>query len=207
MPISRLWVFSHPALALILAMAAAFPSTTRSSGETFIATEVCFAPIVEPDDAPLGGEVPQSSQLASAPFSRASEADMRRYSAIINVASRANGVEGELVHAIIWAESSYNPNAVSPAGAAGLMQLMPETARSYGVRNVFDPAENIHAGVKIMRQLLARFDGDPELALAAYNAGPYAVIRAGNRIPPHPETVAYVPKVMDYYRRLQARKA
>ena len=132
---------------------------------------------------------------------------MRLYSAIINVASRANGVEGELVHAIIWAESSYNPNAVSPAGAAGLMQLMPETARSYGVRNVFDPAENIQAGVKIMRQLLAKFDGDPELALAAYNAGAYAVIRAGNRIPPHPETEAYVPKVMDYYRRLQARKA
>jgi soluble lytic murein transglycosylase-like protein len=204
-PMTRLWVFSRPALALFFAMAAAFPSTTRPSGEDFIATAVCFAPVVETGDAPLGGEAPQSWQLA--PFNRPTEADMRRYSAIINIASRANGVEGELVHAIIWAESSYNPNAVSPAGAAGLMQLMPETARSYGVRNVFDPAENIHAGVKIMRQLLAKFGGDPELALAAYNAGANAVIRAGNRIPPHPETEAYVPKVMDYYRRLQARKA
>jgi len=201
-PISRLWVFSRPVLALVFAMAAAFP--TRPSGEDFIITEACFAPRDEPGDAPMGEA---ASQLAPPPFIAPTAADMRRYAAIINVASRANGVEGDLVHAIIWAESSYNPNAVSPAGAAGLMQLMPETARSYGVRNVFDPAENIHAGVKIMRQLLAKFDGDPELALAAYNAGPYAVIRAGNRIPPHPETEAYVPKVMDYYRRLQARKA
>jgi soluble lytic murein transglycosylase-like protein len=204
-PISRLWVSSRPALALLFAMAAAFPGITRPSAADFIATQVCYAPGVEPGDAPLGDEAPASPQQA--PFTAPTEADMRHYSAIVKVASRANGVEGELVHAIIWAESSYNPNAVSPAGAAGLMQLMPETARSYGVRNVFDPAENIHAGVKIMRQLLAKFDGDPELALAAYNAGPYAVIRAGNRIPPHPETEAYVPKVMDYYRRLQARKA
>jgi soluble lytic murein transglycosylase-like protein len=204
-PVFRLRVFSRPALALVFAMAAAFP--TRPSGEDFIASQVCFAPGDEPGEAPGGGEASQSAQVAPAPFTAPTEADMRRYSAIINVASRANGVEGELVHAIIWAESSYNPNAVSPAGAAGLMQLMPETARSYGVRDVFDPQENIQAGVKIMRQLLAKFDGDPELALAAYNAGANAVIRAGNRIPPHPETEAYVPKVMDYYRRLQARKA
>jgi soluble lytic murein transglycosylase-like protein len=204
-PISRLWVSSRPALALLFAMAAAFPGITRPSAADFIATQVCYAQGVEPGDAPLGEEAAASPQPA--PFTAPTDADMRRYSAIVKVASRANGVEGELVHAIIWAESSYNPNAVSPAGAAGLMQLMPETARSYGVRNVFDPAENIHAGVKIMRQLLAKFDGDPELALAAYNAGPYAVIRAGNRIPPHSETEAYVPKVMDYYRRLQARKA
>jgi soluble lytic murein transglycosylase-like protein len=134
-------------------------------------------------------------------------ADMRRYAAIILGASRRNGVERELVHAMIWAESSFNPKAVSPAGASGLMQLMPETARIYGVDDVFDPEENIHAGVKMMGELLARFDGDVELALAAYNAGPNAVIRAGNRIPRRPETEAYVPKVMDHYRRLQGRKA
>ena len=135
------------------------------------------------------------------------DAEMRRYAAIIRGASRSHGVEGELVHAMIWAESSFNPNAVSPAGASGLMQLMPETARSYGVSNVFDPEQNIRAGVKIMGQLLAQFDGDMELALAAYNAGPNAVIRAGNRIPPQRETEAYVPKVIAYYHRLQARKA
>jgi soluble lytic murein transglycosylase-like protein len=151
---------------------------------------------------------PQSQpQPQDAPAAVPTDAEMRRYAAIIRGACRANGVEGELVHAMIWAESSFNPNAVSPAGAGGLMQLMPETARSYGVRDVFDPEQNIRAGVKIMGQLLAQFDGDVELALAAYNAGPNAVIRAGNRIPAHPETEAYVPKVMDYYRRLQARKA
>ncbi len=142
-----------------------------------------------------------------APVLLPTDADMRRYAAIIRGACRGKVVEGDLVHAMIWAESSFNPNAVSPAGAGGLMQLMPETARIYGVENVFDPEENIRAGVKIMGELLAQFDGDMELALAAYNAGPNAVIRAGNRIPQHPETLAYVPKVMDYYRRLQARKA
>ena len=167
---------------------------------------VIESPVVELQarvEAPAVAEPePQSAQLQIP-----TDAEMRRYAAIIRGACRANGVEGELVHAIIWAESSFNPNAVSPAGASGLMQLMPETARSYGVRDVFDPEENIRAGVKIMGRLLAQFDGDVELALAAYNAGPNAVIRAGNRIPPHPETEAYVPKVMDYYRRLQARKA
>jgi hypothetical protein len=143
----------------------------------------------------------------SAQFQTPTDMEMRHYAAIIRGACRGNRVEGDLVHAIIWAESSFNPNAVSPAGASGLMQLMPETARSYGVSDVFDPEENIRAGVKIMARLLAQFDGDVELALAAYNAGPTAVIRAGNRIPPLRETEAYVPKVMVHYRRLQARKA
>jgi len=151
--------------------------------------------------------VEPESEPAPAPAQVPTAADMRRYAAIVQAAARAQGVEGDLVHAIIWAESSYNPDAVSSAGAAGLMQLMPETARLYGVRNVFDPEENIRAGVKILKRLLVQFDGDLELALAAYNAGPNAVIRAGNRIPPHAQTEAYVPRVLDYYRRLQARKA
>jgi soluble lytic murein transglycosylase-like protein len=132
--------------------------------------------------------------------------DARPFHQIVETASRTYGVDGALVHAVIWAESSYNPRAVSPAGASGLMQLMPETAKRYGVIDVFDPKQNIHAGVKHLRDLLAQFEGDVELAIAAYNAGPYAVIRAGNRIPPHLETAAYVPKVIDYYRRSQARK-
>ena len=138
---------------------------------------------------------------------RPTAADLRRYAAIIRGAARAHGVEGELVQAVIWAESSYNPDALSPAGAAGLMQLMPRTAERYGVRNVFDPEENIRAGVKMLGELLVQFDGDVELTLAAYNAGPNAVIRAGNRIPPQPETAAYVPRVLAYYHRLQARRA
>ena len=126
------------------------------------------------------------------------------FSRIVETASRAHGVEGRLVHAVIWAESSYNPKAVSPSGAAGLMQLMPETAKRYGVRDTFDPAQNIDGGVKHLKGLLDQFDGDLELVVAAYNAGANAVVRAGNRIPPYPQTAAYVPKVIAYYHRLEA---
>ena len=127
------------------------------------------------------------------------------YSSLVEIASRTHGVEDRLVHAVIWAESSYNAKAVSASGAEGLMQLMPATAKRYGVRDSFDPAQNINGGVKHLKELLDQFDGDLELAVAAYNAGAYAVIRAGNRIPNYPQTAAYVPKVIAYYHRLEAR--
>ena len=134
------------------------------------------------------------------------EADIRRYQAIVEAAARSHGVDTALVHAVISAESGYNPNAVSRRGASGLMQLMPDTARRYGVRNLFDPVENIQGGVRYLKDLLAMFNGNMELALAGYNAGENAVIRAGNRIPPYAETAAYVPKVIDIYHRFRARK-
>ncbi len=83
------------------------------------------------------------------------------------------------------------------------MQLMPATAKRYGVRDSFDPVQNITGGVKHLRELLDQFDGDRELAVAAYNAGAGAVVRAGNRIPPYPQTAAYVPKVIAYYNKLE----
>ncbi len=132
------------------------------------------------------------------------EGDFRRFAAIVEKASRDHGVDAALVHAVILAESSYDPDARSPAGAAGLMQLMPGTARHYGVKDLFDPSQNIHGGVSFLRDLLQQFDGNMELALAAYNAGTTAVIRAGRRIPPLAETQAYVPKVIDHYRRFRA---
>ncbi|HEY2630563.1 MAG TPA: lytic transglycosylase domain-containing protein, partial [Usitatibacter sp.] len=107
-----------------------------------------------------------------------------------------------LVHAVISAESNYNPKAVSRTGAQGLMQLMPETARRYGVQNSMDPIENIHAGTKYLRDLLAMFKGRMDLAVAAYNAGENAVIRNGG-IPPYAETRNYVPKVLGFYRNFQ----
>jgi soluble lytic murein transglycosylase-like protein len=85
------------------------------------------------------------------------------------------------------------------------MQLMPDTARRYGVQNIFDPVENIHGGVRYLRDLLAMFNGDMRLALAGYNAGENAVIRAGNRVPPYAETQNYVPKVIDLYHRFRTR--
>ena len=131
------------------------------------------------------------------------KADILRYSSIIEQASKKHGVDAALVHAVITAESGYNAAALSKAGASGLMQLMPDTAKRYGVRNIWDPVENIQGGVRYLGDLLKMFNGNLELAVAAYNAGENAVIRHGHRVPPYAETVHYVPKVLGFYRRFQ----
>jgi soluble lytic murein transglycosylase-like protein len=121
------------------------------------------------------------------------------YTPLINATARLVRVSPELLHAVIRAESSYRPNAVSKAGAVGLMQLMPGTAKRYGVTNRNDPVANLSAGANYLRDLLEMFDNNTRLAVAAYNAGENAVIRRGNRIPPYPETIEYVRRVMLYY--------
>jgi len=127
-----------------------------------------------------------------------------RYDQDIEVAAREQGIDPALVHAVISAESGYNPIARSPSGAAGLMQLMPETARRFGARNPLNPAQNIRAGVRYLRMLMDLFDNNLELVIAAYNAGENAVIRAGHKVPPYSETMIYVPRVLEYYRRYRA---
>jgi soluble lytic murein transglycosylase-like protein len=104
------------------------------------------------------------------------------------------GVESPLVHAVIRAESNYNPNAVSPKGAQGLMQLIPSTARRFGVSNPFDVAENIQGGVRYLRFLLDHYQGDYPKAIAAYNAGEGAVNKY-HGVPPYTETQTYVRRV------------
>ncbi|MDA8384098.1 MAG: lytic transglycosylase domain-containing protein [Betaproteobacteria bacterium] len=122
------------------------------------------------------------------------------YAGLIRKSSAACGIDPALVKAMIVAESGDNPQAVSPRGAIGLMQLMPATARRYGAFDPFNPAENIQAGTEYLRDLLTRFNQNLALALAAYNAGAKAVIKYGYSIPPYPETEAYVPKVLRLYR-------
>ncbi len=117
---------------------------------------------------------------------------------IKRVAKKAK-LSPELLHAVVQAESAYNPKAKSSAGAMGLMQLMPGTASRYGVANAWDPSQNLEGGARYLRDLLDMFKNNLRLALAAYNAGENAVIKYGNRIPPYPETQKYVRKVIDFY--------
>ncbi len=130
-----------------------------------------------------------------------------RYDPLIDRAAAQAAVEPALLRAMIVVESGFNASAVSSKGAIGLMQLMPQTARRYGVTNPFDPGQNVRAGALYLRDLLHRFGNHLRLALAAYNAGGDAVERSGWRIPPFQETEAYVPKVLRIYRILSRMRA
>jgi soluble lytic murein transglycosylase-like protein len=132
--------------------------------------------------------------------------NVERFTPMIDAVARITHLQPELLHAVIRAESSYNPNAVSRAGAVGLMQLMPATAQRYGVLDRTDPVANLKGGAQYLRDLLELFDYDLQLALAGYNAGENAVIRAGKRIPPYPETQQYVAKVLAYYGESRLQK-
>lgn len=117
---------------------------------------------------------------------------------LISDLSGKHGVDEKLIQAIVKHESNFNPNAKSSAGAAGLMQLMPQTARSYGVSNPFDPSQNLEAGIKLIKGLLGKYNGNVVLALSAYNAGSGNVAKYGG-VPPFKETQGYIKKILHDY--------
>lgn len=125
----------------------------------------------------------------------------KKFTPTINYYASHLGMPRSLLHAVITAESAYDPYAISRTGAVGLMQLMPETARRYGVQNRENPSENILGGTLYLRDLLKMFNYNLKLALAAYNAGEDTVRKFGNHVPPYTETRDYVDKVMSYYRQ------
>jgi len=127
-----------------------------------------------------------------------------RYTPLISEIARKVRLKPALLHAVVEAESAYDPRARSRTGARGLMQLMPGTAERYGVYDSWDPKSNLAGGATYLRDLLAMFKNDLRLALAAYNAGENAVKKYGNTIPPYPETQAYVTRVLAFYKEHEA---
>jgi hypothetical protein len=147
--------------------------------------------------APEGPPSPGEARLAALPIEPLDRRGLRDLAAHV---ARRHQVDTALVLAVIEVESQYNPGAISPRGAVGLMQLMPQTATRFAVRHPLDPAENLDGGVRYLKELLQRYDGQVRLALAAYNAGEEAVERFSG-IPPYRETVNYVERV----RRMMGR--
>jgi soluble lytic murein transglycosylase-like protein len=144
----------------------------------------------------------QLAAEAAAPPAGPREHAPEDFRGLVERVARRYGLDPALVDAVVRAESGYDPQATSPAGAMGLMQLMPATARALGVVDPYDPVQNVEGGVRYLRGLLDRF-GDVTLALAAYNAGPGAVTRYGG-VPPYRETRAYVERVLSTWQRLRA---
>ncbi len=137
--------------------------------------------------------------LSPSALKAASRDEMKqRYDPIIKIYGRKYNVPADLIHSVIAAESAYNSSAVSPKGAAGLMQLMPETATQYGVQDRFDAEQNIMGGVQYLRDLCRLYRNKTSLVLAAYNAGQEA-LKKYNGIPPYPETIEYIRRVMASY--------
>lgn len=162
------------------------PRTSASDQRTFGPSQPATAQVVAP-------VITSDSSSAAVPIAAAALG--WPYDPLIRQHADQRGVRPELVRAVIQVESAFNPRAVSPKGAMGLMQLMPATAARFGVLDPFNPVENIRAGVRYLRLLLDRYNDNEQLALAAYNAGPGAVDKYGSKVPPYRETQNYVRKI------------
>ena len=172
--------------------------TLRCGGEA--SCDKALVTAIKADELPYAEEATVTVVLAPALLQSARPAhaplDARPFADLIETVSLRHGVDPELVHAVVQAESNYQPHAKSNMGARGLMQVMPHTAKDFGIRNLYDPQNNLEAGVQYLKFLLARFD--VKRAIAAYNAGP-ANVRKYNGVPPFQETQNYVKKVYSEY--------
>jgi len=158
----------------------------------FVDVDVADVASIEPED-----------RFAAIPLPPASPAQVAPYREFVKAAAAKYAVDEELINSVIAAESNFDPKAVSRKNARGLMQLLPETASQYGVRDIFDPKENIDAGTHYLSELLKQYNNDLALTLAAYNAGPERVTQFG-RVPPYHETVSYVRRVKTSYEKGKA---
>ena len=187
----------------------------RTAGLTLGLITLAVASSAEIQQQSSGGVITLSNEQSAKPrtkkaarpavFMPADKSPSRysRYDVHIRSASALYQIPEELVRAVIKVESDYDPRAVSPANARGLMQMIPQTAERMMVTDIFDPRQNIYGGVRYLRILANLFNGDLELTIAAYNAGEHAVIRHGG-IPPYEETQHYVTKVLSYYHHYRA---
>jgi len=130
--------------------------------------------------------------------------DKTPFQKVIRAAAERYSIDADLIHCVIAVESNFDPKAISRKNARGLMQLLPQTAAQFGVKDIFDPEENVNAGARYLHDLLGKYHNNITLALAAYNAGPERVDQYGHRVPPYLETMKYVQRIANSYAKIKA---
>ncbi|WP_218188069.1 lytic transglycosylase domain-containing protein [Desulfosarcina cetonica] len=180
-------------------------SLVRAEQQPSVRPEQVPSPEVGPQDQRFAAAPTDATQKPTAPVKKSRpESHLPFHRIVAQVAGRYE-IDPSLIQAIIFAESGYNPKAKSKKGARGLMQLMPSTAKAFGVRDIYDPKQNIEGGVRYFKYLLDRYNGDVQLALAAYNAGSRHVeVYAG--VPPFKTTQRYIKKVLKFHKKFKREK-